>query len=144
MAISIREATNKDFDSVYGFVCELQNKTFDRKLLEQLYDLNVTNEDNIYLVALDGASPIGYASCHLQTLLHHAGKVAEVQEMFVVPNYRSKGVGKLLMDRVKTVSKTKGAVQLEVTTRAIREGAIQFYKRESFEDSHKKLIYYFG
>ncbi len=143
MAISVREATSKDFDAVYGFVCELQNKTFDRKLLAQLYNRNVANKDNIYLVAHDDDLPIGYASCHLQTLLHHAGKVAEVQEMFVVPNYRSKGVGKLLMARIKSTAKNKGAVQLEVTTRAIREGAIQFYKRESFKDSHRKLVYYF-
>lgn len=143
MVISIREATIDDFDTVYQFICELQNKAFDREEMNKLYIQNIAQKDNIYLIAQDANVSIGYLSCHLQTLLHHGGKVAEIQEMYVQPTHRSKGVGKKLMGEVKILSKEKGASQLEVTTRIIREKAIQFYIRESFKDSHKKLVYYF-
>ncbi|HCM75197.1 MAG TPA: GNAT family N-acetyltransferase [Cytophagales bacterium] len=143
MAFSVREATVKDFDVVYQFVCELQHKVFDRDLMKQLYQKNISNPDNVYLVAYDQQKAIGYLSCHLQTLLHHAGTVAEIQEMFVAAEYRSKGVGTILMNTIKQLAKAKGALQLEVTTRMIREKAIQFYVREAFENSHRKLVYYF-
>ncbi|MFZ1805922.1 MAG: GNAT family N-acetyltransferase [Cyclobacteriaceae bacterium] len=143
MAILIRKASLKDLADVYQFICELQGKVFDEGLMRTLYGENILNPYFIYLVAIDGNDLVGYASCHIQTLLHHAGKVAEVQEMFVKPNYRNNGVGKQLMDEIKRRVKEKGALQLEVTTRAVREKAIQFYIRESFEDSHKKLVYYF-
>lgn len=132
-----------DFKAVYQFVCELQNKLFDRQLMETLYLENIANPDHIYLIASFNSDPIGYISCHIQNLLHHGGKVAEIQEMYVASEHRRKGVGKLMMHEMKKQVQERGVLQLEVTTRAIREKAIQFYVRESFEDSHKKLVYYF-
>lgn len=141
--ISIREARPTDFESIFQFVCSLQNKQLNKNELASLYEGNLRNPDNIYLVAANQSKSIGYISCHLQTLLHHGGKVAEIQEMFVLPEYRSLGIGKLLMNEIKKKVKEMDALQLEVTTRAIREKAIQFYLREEFQDSHKKLVYHF-
>lgn len=143
MAVFIREATINDADTIYQFVSALQKKEFDKEAIYKIYNSNISNQDNLYLIAVDETQPIGYISCHSQWLLHHQGKVAEIQEMYVKPEYRSQGIGKMLMMDVKERSKALGAVQLEVTTRAIREGAIKFYKREEFQDSHKKLVYYF-
>ncbi|HEY5692619.1 MAG TPA: GNAT family N-acetyltransferase [Cyclobacteriaceae bacterium] len=143
MVIDIRKAKPEDFESVYQFVCELQTRVFDKAILKRLYLENILKKDNLYLVAVRNELPIGYLSCHIQILLHHAGKVAEIQEMFVLPGFRSHGVGQQLIEEIKRLTKKEGALQLEVTTRAIREKAIAFYQRESFEDSHKKLVYYF-
>lgn len=143
MVANIRTAKPDDFESVYLFVCELQGKKFDKATLKRLYLENLSQKDNFYLVALQNELLIGYISCHIQILLHHAGKVAEIQEMFVLPNYRNHGVGRQLIEEIKRLTKKEGVLQLEVTTRAIREKAIAFYKREAFEDSHKKLVYYF-
>lgn len=142
MAITVREALPNDFEFIYQFLCDLQRKDFDRNLMESLYLENIKS-DNLYLVACEGSDVKGYLSCHFQTLLHHAGKVAEIQEVYVKQSFRNTGIGKLLVDEAKKLAKGKGAMQLEVTTRQIREKAIQFYIRESFEDSHKKLVYYF-
>lgn len=143
MAINIRAATLKDYDMVYHFVSRLQNREFDYNKLKPLYCDNIKNPDNIYLIAEENSKPIGYASCHLQLLLHHEGKVAEIQEMFVLPEFRNAGIGKILMDKIKLLSKQMGATQLEVTTRTFREKAIQFYLNQAFQDTHKKLVYYF-
>lgn len=143
MGILIREASIKDFTDVYQFICELQGKVFDKETMSTLYNENISNPNYVYLVASEDNSTVGYVSCHVQNLLHHAGKIAEIQEMFVLPKYRSTGVGKLMMDDIKKRVKEKGVLQLEVTTRSIREKAIQFYIREAFQDSHKKLVHYF-
>lgn len=142
-SISIRKAKPEDFNVIFQFVCALQNREFNYHQLKELYYQNLNNTDNIYLIAELNKQAAGYASYHLQSLLHHGGKVAEIQEMFVLPEYRSLGIGKILMNTIKSEVNEKGAIQLEVTTRIIREQAIQFYIREQFEDSHKKLVYYF-
>ena len=143
MEVVIRKARQEDFEAVYDFICELQNKTFNKTQLQQIFLENIIKKDNIYLIAYCQAKPVGYLSCHIQQLLHHGGKVAEIQEVFVNPAHRSQGIGKLLIDEIKKLAKELGSLQLEVTTRQIREKAIQFYIRESFEDSHKKLVYYY-
>ena len=142
MALTIRAAQPGDIESIYQFVCELQNRVFDKASIAEIYAVNLADPMNIYLVAEASNQKIGYASCHLQWLLHHEGKVAEIQEMFVLPEWRSQGVGKMLIESIKQKAKELGAVQLEVTTRLIREKAINFYKREHFEDSHKKLVFH--
>ncbi|MEQ9592259.1 MAG: GNAT family N-acetyltransferase [Cyclobacteriaceae bacterium] len=140
--MTVRPCTTGDFKSILHFLNELQGKTFDPELLQPMFEKNISNPANIYLVAEHYNQVVGYLSCHVQLLLHHAGLVGEVQEIFVLKEFRGKGAGKLLIDELKEIVKTRGAVQLEVTTRAIRERAIKFYKREKFEDSHKKLVYY--
>ena len=143
MAIAVRRASGGDFNAVHQFICELQDRYFDKVALEGIYLKNISHPDHIYLVAVEGSNVVGYGSCHIQHLLHHGGKVAEIQEMFVASGHRNKGTGKLLMAAMKEAAKAKGALQLEVTTRAVREAAIRFYMGEGFEDSHKKLVHYF-
>jgi len=139
----LRRANSVDFESIFDFLCSLQGRNFNRENLKELFIYNLKNADNIYLIAEVDNHVVGYLSCHIQILLHHEGKVAEIQEVFVEPSYRSLGIGKLMIDEIKNITKEKGALQLEVTTRKIREKAIQFYIRESFDDSHKKLVYHF-
>ncbi|MGE0589924.1 MAG: GNAT family N-acetyltransferase [Cyclobacteriaceae bacterium] len=139
----IRRASSYDLDVIFRFICELQNRDFDKTNLRSIYNYNLQNPDHIYLVAEHNQQVIGFISCHIQKLLHHGGAVAEIQEMYVMVEYRSSGVGKELMETIKTKAKAKGAIQLEVTTRVIRKEAIKFYVREEFEDTHKKLVHYF-
>jgi PhnO protein len=66
---------------------------------------NLQNPDCHYFLAFDGSLCAGYASVQAQWLLHHCGKVGEIQEMFVIPAYRSKGVGGLLIRKLMQVAK---------------------------------------
>lgn len=143
MAAKVRPVELRDFSSIHAFLNELQGREFEVQNLKKIFKENIQNPNNIYLIAEKDDLPIGYLGCHTQTLLHHGGKVAEIQEMFIQKAYRNKGIGKQMMDEVKKIAQQKGALQLEVTTRMIRVKAIEFYKRESFEDTHKKLVYYF-
>ena len=70
---------------------------------------------------------------------NHGGPVGEIQEMYVEPDYRSHGVGKALIDRLKSIAKTKNWLQLEVTSGLQRGKAHDFYLREGFADTHKKF-----
>jgi len=107
------------------------------------FDRNLASPNISYFLGeLDG-KPVGMISCHIQPLLHHAALVSEIQEMYVVPEYRSQQVGKALMEHVVAFAKGEGAIQMEVTSRATREQAHKFYQREGFEKSHVKLVRYF-
>src|ERR1700733_11203727 len=102
MRYHIRSAGEKDVLSVYDFVCFLEETTFSYIAFELIFKANIYNENYYYLVAeSDSGSIIGYISCHVQNLLHHCGKVAEIQELFVVEKYRNLGIGKLLVNDLK-------------------------------------------
>jgi len=141
--MTIRDCKLKDFEIVLHFLNELQGKKFNPKSLRPMFEANIRNPENIYLLAEDDGEVVGYVSCHVQLLLHHAGRVAEIQEIFVSEAHRSMGVGKALIEEIKKIATSKDIVQLEVTTRKVRQKAIKFYKREHFQDSHSKLGNYF-
>lgn len=133
----------KDVDAVYAFVNDLESTVFDKQRFLEIYAMNLKNNDNIYLVAVD-EEPVGYISCHVQLLLHHGGPIAEIQELYVAESERGKGIGRLLVDALKTEIKKRGIPQIEVTSRLHRTRAHQFYEKENFEWTHKKFIFKTG
>jgi len=99
------------------------------------------NQKNIYLVAIENEIVIGYVSCHIQKLLHHGGEVGEIQEMFVIPEKRSLGVGKILIGKLKEIAINRKILQLEVTSNQKRLKAHSFYETQEFTATHKKFIH---
>ncbi|MES1219454.1 MAG: GNAT family N-acetyltransferase, partial [Bacteroidota bacterium] len=97
MSYLIRSAEQKDIPVIYRFICLLEETDFNFILFESICVKNLCNEDLIYLVAeshTDGI--IGVISCHTQNLLHHCGRVAEIQELFVEEHFRGLGTGNSL------------------------------------------------
>lgn len=123
-------------------ICDLENQTLNYVDFHDVYEHNLRAEHITYFVAEMEGEVIGMISCHIQSLLHHAFLVAEVQEMFVFPSFRSLGVGQSLMNCVVQFAAKQGACQVEVTSRASRTNAHRFYEREGFENSHVKLVKY--
>lgn len=143
MEVLIRKATASDRDTIYQMICGLENTIMDLAGFDLAFQRNISNAGVSYFLAEIQGQPVGVVSCHIQPLLHHAALVAEIQEMYVDPDYRSMQVGKALMAHVADFAKKEGAIQMEVTSRATRVDAHRFYEREGFEKSHVKLVRYF-
>lgn len=135
-----RPATLADVDTVYGFICALEETIINRAHFYAVYRLNLANPAVHYFVAEQAGEVVGFISCHTQHLLHHGGKVGEIQELFVRPDLRGQGIGQQLLAEVTTLAVREGFVNLEVTTNQKRQDTIRFYERESFQLSHYKLV----
>lgn len=140
-SIHIRTAVTEDFKTIYRFINLLENDVFDQTAQYLLFAENLANPNIVYLLAFAHQKPVGFLSCHIQNLLHHAGKVGEIQEMFVDESARSLGVGKKLIDEIKAIALQRNVVQLEVTSSFKREAAHRFYERENFTFTHKKFTF---
>lgn len=82
---------------------------------------------------------VGFVSVHIQYLLHHAGKVAEIQDLFIKTTYRNTGIGKELVQEAEKWSLENGARDIEVSSNRRREQAHRFYEREKYLKSHFKF-----
>ncbi len=139
-SIQIRRAANKDQSAVYRFICDLEDTAFDENLFGTYYIENIHKSHNIYFVAEDigNGRVIGYISCHGQLLLHHLGLAYEIQEMYVDAAYRNRGIGKLLLNKLK-VSLPTNCKSLEVTAQNKRTETHSFYAANGFNHSHLKF-----
>ncbi len=77
---------------------------------------------------------IGYiTACEKEVPSYRLVKVAELENIFVKAEQRSKGVGKKLMDKFINWAKELNLDKVAVNVFALNEKAISFYKREGFD-----------
>ena len=87
------------------------------------------------LVAEDKNEVIGYLNARIQARNSaYLGRRAEIENMYVRDEFRSKGIGKLLVEGFKEWAKKKGAARLMVEAFTGNHGAIKFYKNQGFSD----------
>jgi (aminoalkyl)phosphonate N-acetyltransferase len=137
--IIIRKTESKDLDSIYGFICDLENEVFDFQLFKCIFEENSENPNYKYFVAESDEKIIGFISFHTQKLLHHCGVVGEIQELYIDPNFRNQGIGKLLIQKVKTYAKANNLTSIEVTSNKLRTENIQVYEHLGFRLTHNKF-----
>ena len=132
-------ATIENSQDVYYLLCELEHAELDKALFEEIFRKNIVNSDIHYLLAIDNENVIGFASLHIQHLLHHVSKVAEIQEIVVSKYYQGQGIGKMLFNRLKEIAVENKCVLLEVCCNQIREKSHEFYLKQNMKNSHYKF-----
>ena len=137
--MKIVKAGSEDFDVVYELVCSLERTLFDRQSLYEIYAGNLSHGDVHYLLAVEGSQVIGFASLHIQQLLHHASKVGEIQEIMVREEKRRSGAGKLLFEALKQIAAENKCAQLEICCSQTRKDSHAFYLKMGAENSHYKF-----
>ncbi len=137
--MEVRKALESDFDRIYDLVCELEGQEVDYAAYKKAYKMNINSLGVNYLVIESEGMILGFGSLHIQHLLHHVGKVAEIQELIISTNYQSKGLGAKLIETFRLIALQKNCVLLEVSCNIDREDANRFYEKTSFEKTHYKF-----
>ena len=138
--MTIRLAKIDDSNKIFEYICDLEETHFDYSAFEKYYKKNLSDKDNIYLIAIDKTDKIvGYLSCHGQILLHHLSKVFEIQELFVEKEYRNKKVGQLLIRTLENILLKNNYTFLEVATNIKRFETHRFYSKCGFKQTHYKF-----
>ena len=104
-----------------------------RERLARSIESVLTNDKlGIFLIARDGRKAIGFAYISFVWSLEHCGHSAWLEELYVVPEERSLGIGRLLLAEVTRMAKEKecAAIDLEVEHSLLR--AENLYSREGF------------
>lgn len=86
------------------------------------------------LLALDeDGDAVGVITIVESLALYAGGRIGVINELYVVPEYRSEGVGKLLLDAAKELADQRGWARIEVTTPGEEYAkTLRFYEREGF------------
>jgi ribosomal protein S18 acetylase RimI-like enzyme len=140
---TIRPATADDADAVTEMWQEMiqQHRSYDSVRWgwnkdahvgwRQHFIESVAKENSIVLVAVDLADrPIGYLMGSTGPTV--PGMTArcrgEVSDMFIRPDFRDRGIGRMLMETATEIMKSRGAVYILLYVAIANERAIDFYK----------------
>lgn len=129
---SIRFAAREDIPTILEFIRALAAY---EKMEDQVIADETLLETWIFekrkaevLLAFEGGTPVGFALFfhNFSTWLGRAGIYLE--DLFVLPEYRGKGYGKLLLKRLARIAVQRGCGRLEWACLDWNEPSIAFYK----------------
>ena len=120
--LRIRNARAQDFTFVNDGIRDLERQYRQLKELLPVFPkaeetfkdmLNDPKHHQILVAEIDG-KPVGSVAVQFSQALHYGGKCAEVQDLYVDPNVRQKGVGKALLQRVKEIAEERDVIAIEL------------------------------
>ena len=139
--LQIRKSQNQDLDFIYKSICELENEVLDLEVFKEIFNENIANQNNLYLIAENENEEGGFISFHTQNLLHHCGRVGEIQ-FFIHQNHRGKGIGRKLVEKIMQYADENKLKSIEVTTNRKRLENVIIYENLGFTLSHNKFTIY--
>lgn len=143
--INIQRASINDADEIAIMVGELLNEimsaigvnVFNFNLDETMARLKDFIEREKYFVFIaqhESAGPVGFVTLFEGHALYAEGAFGTIPELFVRSEFRSKNVGRHLVEQAKTFGKSRSWKRLEVTTPPLPkfDKTLAFYEREEF------------
>jgi GNAT superfamily N-acetyltransferase len=113
-----------EFESIEGF-----DRLRVATLLAQL--ISEPQRGACWVAEADGRLA-GYLLAVFVFSLEHGGLMAEIDEVFVPDEFRSAGLGSLLVTRAERDLAERGMVRLQLQLGVRNEGARRFYQRHGF------------
>lgn len=101
------------------------------------YFIDMINNQVVFVAEIDN-NIIGYLAGTLDKKFSYVyKKTAEIDNIFILDKYRNTGIGTILISEFKKICKEKDVKRIIVTAASKNINAIEFYKKQGFED--KKL-----
>lgn len=151
MSIQISKATSEDVNELIdlNYKLFLHDLPSDKYLFKDwpysesgksYFNKAVSDEKYCALVAKENDKVIGYLIGYIWN--HWNSRpilIAEIDNMLVLDEYRGKGIGKSLIDEFRIWCKTKDVVDIFVMAYTQNKDALEFYKKNGFEDLSVRL-----
>lgn len=135
----IRHAKIEDAEQIYKLIEELEGTSLNKPLFLKVYLNNLSNPQVHYYVYDNNKAINGFVSMHIQLLLHHTSKIAEIQELIVCKELQGRGIGKQLFEKVIATAKENECAQVEVCCNQKRKLSHIFYQKMGMQNNHFKF-----
>jgi GNAT superfamily N-acetyltransferase len=143
-----RLATSDDAEKVARLLHEF-NREFDTpspgvEVLARRLRRLLAGDETIAILA--GAPAVGVALVTFRPNVWYAGRVALLDELYVVPSLRGQGIGAAIIDHLLTLARDEGVELVEINVDEGDVDAQRFYLRHGFSatepGSSERAFYY--
>jgi len=133
-------------DLIDRFQAEFEEYTPGAKVLAQRVREHITRELSLFLLA--GPSHVGVAQLRFREYLLTGAPMCYLEELYVVPDRRGEGHGRMLMETAVRLARERGATTMELGTAADDTAARGLYESLGFSNLEKEgrpetqMLYY--
>lgn len=116
-----------------GLFEEVEHTLSFEEIAEIFAEIDADDHHSTLLAVNGDEEVVGLITLVESLSLSAGGRYGVVNELFVVPAYRSEGVGKMLLDFAKEIGEQRGWTRIELTTPGDEfDKTLRFYEREGF------------
>ena len=133
MAVTIRDATPDDAQSIHRFICELAAYEREPDAVEVTPETlraqleSPTPPFESLVAELDGA-PVGFALFFHNYSTWRGCQGIHLEDLYVTPDARGRGIGRGLLDRLRAIARARNCARLEWAVLDWNTPAIRFYE----------------
>ncbi|MBF6025787.1 GNAT family N-acetyltransferase [Lysobacter niastensis] len=126
------------FDRYRGFYQQSSDEALARRFLSQRLE---RSESAVFLAQLDG-SPAGFTQLYPTFSSVRAARVWVLNDLFVAPDARRRGVAQALIDAAAAFARNDGAIRLELETMPDNRTAQALYEAGGWQRYDETLRYH--
>ena len=134
-----RQATLDDCSAVYELICDMEQKALPFDRFREIYCGQLRSGSYYCLVREQDRQVIAALNLRFEEQLHHADRIAEIMEFAVRSGFKSRGIGKDVLEQACRVAREHGCSQIEVACNQLRKDTHRFYLREGMHNFHFKF-----
>jgi GNAT superfamily N-acetyltransferase len=148
-APGVRRATPADAPTLgrllWDFNTEFESPTDPADVLADRFARLLGRDDVVVLLAGDDD---GFALVTLRPAVWFDGPVAQLEELYVVPALRDRGIGTVLLDEARRLVREQGAPEMHINVDEVDADTRRFYERHGFrnieEGTDYRMLCYIG
>ena len=139
MEIQIKLISSEDAEDVQRLSKQLGYSLSVEEIENNIREVT-TRKDHVAFVALGNAKLVGWVHVFKAVLLESKPFI-EIGGLVVDENYRNKGVGKKLVEKIKEWSVEKGILDIRVRSNVKRNEAHGFYTNIGFSEIKEQKVF---
>ena len=134
--MTVRRARPSDADVVgrllFDFNTEFDTPTPDAAAFAARFRELLGRGDVVVLLAGEESAPTGFAFLTLRPTPYHDGPLAQLEELYVVPDLRDGGIGTTLLTTAVDAVRRLGAGEVHINVDEVDTDTRRFYERHGF------------
>jgi len=145
----VREATVGDAAALHMLAVDLADALSDRRpaaeaVRERLSELLAERRARVIVAEDSEAGVVGAATAWVKPDLAHGDRVVEVPMLVVSSGARRRGVGRLLVEEIRTIASAQDAALIELVATSDNVAAREFYRSLGFVETDHVALEFVG
>ena len=92
----------------------------------------ILGDSVVLAIIAEISDPVGFALVTMRPTPYHDGLLAQLDELYVVPDLRWSGIGSALLTKAIAALRSRGVHEMHINVDEVDDGARRFYERHGF------------
>ena len=119
---------------LWDFNTEFETETDDADVLAARFARLLPLDEIVAVLAEGGGEPVGFALVSLRPAIWFDGPVSQLEELYVVPDQRSRGIGTQVLDLARRLVRELGSPEMHINVDEVDADTRRFYERHGFRN----------